>query len=391
MPRRLLNDDLHSDSDRRRYAGHGVRQIFSRNPDVTIHRRVAAAAFFAVLCLAASMSTAARADGTAVLDASFRVQNTNTSGVPCPSDNAGYTVHGHLVGPQSVLAGPAPRAVTVYLGGEDAGEWNWRLTAIPGYDWPADMAELGHVSLTIDMLGYGASGHPDGEQSCWGSQADVAHQIITQLRKGTYAVSRGVPVRFQKIVLAGHDAGGAIAEIEAYSYKDTDGHIDGLALVTYADQGFTPLLMERFARAGTVCASGGEPAYPGGPGGYYYMERPDEYEPDLFYDAEPAVIDAVIRLRERNPCGGIQWATPAVTINPVRDAEIKPPVLLVIGREDKMWTQEGWALQKGHFSGSSDVTAVSIRRTGHYPMFERTLPQFRKIFANWLTEHDLGG
>src|SRR6266516_3538018 len=132
MTKRLLNDDLHSNSDRRPYTGHGVRQIFSRNPDVTTHRlrRAATAAFFAVLCLAASVSTAARADGTAVLDASFRVQNTNTSGVPCPSDNAGYTVRGHIVGPQSVLAGPAPRVVTVYLSGDDAGEWNWRLTAI---------------------------------------------------------------------------------------------------------------------------------------------------------------------------------------------------------------------------------------------------------------------
>src|SRR4051794_22281746 len=83
-------------------------------------RRTAAAAFLAVLCLAAFASTAARADGIVVRDVSFRVQNTNTSGVRCPSDNAAYTVRGHLVGPQSVLAGPAPRVVTVYLTGEDA-------------------------------------------------------------------------------------------------------------------------------------------------------------------------------------------------------------------------------------------------------------------------------
>jgi hypothetical protein len=364
-----------------------IRRLLSCDHLLNRLRRAATAALLAVLCLLALASTAARADGTVVREVSFHVQNTNTSGVRCPSDNADYTVHGHLVGPQSVLAGPGPRAVTLYLGGEDGGEWNWRMTAVPGYDWPADMARLGYVSLTIDMLGYGASGHPDGEQSCWGSQADVAHQIITQLRGPSYTVDRGAPVQFTKIALAGHDAGGAIAEIEAYSYKD----INGLALVTYADQGFTPLLMERLARAGTVCAAGGEPSYPGGPPGYYYMERPDEYQPDLFYDADPAVIDAVIRLRERNPCGGIQWATPAVTINTVRDAEIKPPVLLVIGGEDKIWTQEGWALQQGHFSGSSDVTARSIPGTGHYPMFEQTLPQFREIFANWLAGHHLGG
>src|SRR5712691_553127 len=191
MTRRLLSDDhLRSDADRGR-----MRKVISRNPDVTMYwlRRAATAGIFAVLCLAASANTAARADGTVVLDASFRVQNTNTSGVPCPSDNAAYTVHGHLVGPQSVFAGPAPRVVTVYLTGEDAGEWNWRLTAVPGYDWPAQMARLGHVSLTIDMLGYGASGHPEGEQSCWGSQADVAHQIITQLRAPSYTVDRGAP------------------------------------------------------------------------------------------------------------------------------------------------------------------------------------------------------
>src|SRR5439155_20291952 len=100
--------------------------------DFTIHRlrRAAIAAFFAVLCLLALASTAARADATVVREVSFHVQNTNTSGVPCPSDNADYTVRGHLVGPQSVLAGPEPRAVTLYLGGERAGERNWRLTAV---------------------------------------------------------------------------------------------------------------------------------------------------------------------------------------------------------------------------------------------------------------------
>ena len=90
MTRRLFNDDY-----------------------FTIHRvrRAITAAFFAVLFLLASVSTAARADGTVVLNASFHVKNTNTSGVSCPSDNAGYTVRGHLVGPQSVLAGPEPFGV----------------------------------------------------------------------------------------------------------------------------------------------------------------------------------------------------------------------------------------------------------------------------------------
>jgi hypothetical protein len=66
----------------------------------------------------------------------------------------------------------------------------------------------------------------------------------------------------------------------------------------------------------------------------------------------------------------------------------------VIGGEDKIWTQDGWARQQGHFSGSSDVTAVSIPGTGHYPMFERTVNRkngLRAIFSKWLTRHKLGG
>src|SRR2546429_9737024 len=96
MTRQLLNDDLHSDSDR-----HRMRKICKQNPNVTIHRlrRAATAAFFAVLCLLALASTAARADGTVGGEGSFHVQNTNTSRGPCPRDNARYNLHGPLLRP----------------------------------------------------------------------------------------------------------------------------------------------------------------------------------------------------------------------------------------------------------------------------------------------------
>src|SRR3954467_372395 len=153
----------------------------------------------------------------------FQVQNTNTSQVPCQSDGASYVVRGHLTGPRSASA------VTLYYEGYDSGEWNWRFRRVPGYDYAADMAERGHASVTIDQVGYGASGHPFGLATCFGAQADIAHQIIGQLR------GRG----FRKVVLAGHDIGGGIAEIEAYSYHD----VDALMLFTWQDQGPTPYLL----------------------------------------------------------------------------------------------------------------------------------------------------
>src|ERR1700759_1467907 len=70
----------------------------------------------------------------------FRVQNTNTSQVPCQSDGATYVVRGHLTGPRSA------RTVTLSYEGFDSGEWNWRFRRVPGYDYAADMATRGHGS-----------------------------------------------------------------------------------------------------------------------------------------------------------------------------------------------------------------------------------------------------
>jgi hypothetical protein len=96
----------------------------------------------------------------------FQVKNTNTSQAPCTSglpDGSTYTIRGHISGPAAALRAGAGRAitpVTLYLFGYEAGEWNWDLKGVAGYDYAAEMANRGHVSLTIDELGYGASGHP---------------------------------------------------------------------------------------------------------------------------------------------------------------------------------------------------------------------------------------
>jgi pimeloyl-ACP methyl ester carboxylesterase len=152
------------------------------------------------------------------------------------------------------------------------------------------------------------------------------------------------------------------------------------------------LIVERSIRAGfTVCTEGGENAYPGGPGGYFYMERPDEYRPDLFYNFDPAVLAAYLRLRERNPCGYEPTTLAAIGIDLARLGEVHVPVLLAIGAQDKIWTQDGWAQQRGHFTGTSDVTAASLADTGHYVMLERTAPQLRALVAGWLARRGFGG
>jgi pimeloyl-ACP methyl ester carboxylesterase len=330
-----------------------------------------------IALLAAGLAPAAATASSTIVDepVAFRVQNTNTSQVPCQSDGASYVVRGHLTGP------PSARAVTLYYEGFDSGEWNWRFRLVPGYDYAADLARRGHASVTIDQVGYGASGHPFGLATCFGAQADIAHQIISQLRE------RG----FQKVVLAGHDIGGGIAEIEAYSYHD----VDALMLFTWQDQGQTPYLYRTVADANARCAAGGEPAYDGGPGGYVYFPQLEDW-PMLMPNSEPAVVAGAAASRLRNPCGLVSGAAPAVFFNGAPSqtrrglSTIAVPVLLVLGALDPVFTRDGFEQQAAHFSGSRDVTSVLMDGTGHFEMLDRNAPRFRALVADWLRSRRLG-
>jgi pimeloyl-ACP methyl ester carboxylesterase len=148
----------------------------------------------------ASVATAASSPSKVVKRAiTFQVRNVDRSALVCPSDGAAYDVKGHLVGPESHVGAGASdghRSATLYLHGFSFGEFFWSFGAVPRYDYAAAMARAGHVSVVIDRLGYGSSGHPEGNQTCLGAQADVAHQIIGELRSGDYALEGGEPLRF---------------------------------------------------------------------------------------------------------------------------------------------------------------------------------------------------
>src|SRR4051794_25529485 len=322
-----------------------------------------------IALLAAGLSAPPAAASSDIVDeaVAFRVQNTDTSQVPCQSDGASYVVRGHLTGPRSA------RAVTLYYEGFESGEWNWRFRRVPGYDYAAELAKLGHASVTIDQVGYGASGHPEGWLTCFGAQADIAHQIVEQLRR------RG----FQKVVLAGHDIGGAMAEIEAYSYHD----VDGLMLFTWQDQGQTPYLLQTFADANARCAAAGDPAY-------VYFPHLEDW-PLLMPNSEPAVVAGAVASRLPNPCGLVSGGPGAVFFNGAPSqtgrglSTIDVPVLLVLGALDPVFTRDGFEQQAGHFSGSPDVTSVLMDGTGHFEMLDRNARSFRALVARWLRSRHL--
>jgi hypothetical protein len=337
----------------------------------------------------------------AEIPVSFDVVNMNRSAVPCPADGSSHIVRGHLVGPRWDLIGPADRerVITVLLTGFDEGEWTWRFTEVPGYDHPLEMAKLGHVSLSLDMLGFGASGHPNGHLVCWGSQADVLHQIIEQLRSGSYRVHDDTlgPPSFSTVLVSARDTGPYPAIINAYTWP---GDIDGLSSHLLAHQGFTPFILEIFARRLAGCALGGQNPDdapddpddltddPSRGGGYLFVgPRNEEFRRVFFHRArsDPAVIEAVLRLRNRNPCGHITSTNATIRMDLARMRQIQIPILLVYpGPSDPDITRDGQEREAANY-GTDDVTTAWLD-SSHFPELEGCAPHLRTLYARWVHE-----
>jgi pimeloyl-ACP methyl ester carboxylesterase len=310
------------------------------------------------------------------LPVAFQVTNTDTSFLLCPSNGATYTVRGHITGPRAALASGSAKSITMYLSGYESAEWTWDLKGVRGYDYAVEMARRGQVSLTLDELGYGASGHPaNGNETCQGAEADITHQIVQKLRHGAYTLGARPGIEFSNVILAGHDIGGEVAEIEAYSYED----INGLMLVTYADQGQTPYIIERATvAANDWCTTSSS--------GYVHYVSEQEFRTLLFYNPDPRVLDATTALREVNPCGIIRSTPQGVFLDRANVSRIRVPVLIVFGdKETLVWTRQGEEEQQGDFTGSNDKSTVFIPDARHFPMFERTVPQFYAVMSQWLS------
>jgi pimeloyl-ACP methyl ester carboxylesterase len=314
----------------------------------------------------------------AVLDVPvvFHVRNTNTSKVPCAADGAAYDVRGHLVGPTARLARGPAGGVTLYAHGLGYGEFFWHDTSLPDYDYATHLAaDYGQVSVTIDRLGYGASGRPDGNQVCYGSEADWLHQIVEQLRHGTYDLGGTTPPVFSKVALIGHSAGGFMVEAEAESYHD----VDALGLAGFANTGASPLTILTFAGTQGACLLSPLPHNYA-----YFGATAQDFRAGHIYNAEPAVADSVVARRAPDPCMDTGSAAQAIVIDLLTANSIRVPTLMVHGSNDALFPPPAGAEEQLLFLGNPDVTQVTLAGTGHAMTFGRTAPEFRATVGKWL-------
>jgi pimeloyl-ACP methyl ester carboxylesterase len=325
----------------------------------------------------ARRSTKPRATNNAVVSipVSFPVVNVNDTPVVCHSDGKAYTIRGHIVATRAALA--HPDAATLYLHAVTQDESYWNFTAIPGYDYAAQQAVNGQISVTINRLGYGDSGKPPGLGSCFGSQATTAHQVVQELLHGNYQ-SDGASPAFQKVFLAGHSAGGLVATIESYSFRDIAGLID----FGWADGAVSPFLVQEVAYTETRCAESalGMYSYPGAPPNY--VPFGDGAAGILFYSATAAVRAAAPR--DPDPCGDLLSFPAAIAADYVGVSTVKVPVLLIAGGDDELFPPPALQLQALRYISSPSVTYKQLPDTGHGFNYEATHLQTVAIVNNWL-------
>jgi pimeloyl-ACP methyl ester carboxylesterase len=235
--------------------------------------------------------------------------------------------------------------------------------------------------VTVDRLGYGASDKPaSGKVTCIGSQADIAHQIVGQLKAGTYTVTGGQARKFRRVGLAGHSAAGQIAITEAYSYRD----LRALVVVGFSFSNL-PRGNDEFGFQRIACDKGGDPV----PGltDYALFGRTDAgFRSTMFRSAPKAVQDAAVKLHYPDPCGDNYSLIDTIQRQAANVGKVKAPVLVVCGANDVLYAPFGCEAQAERFSRGS---ALILRNTGHGVPLERSAPAFRKRLSRFLRRYGL--
>jgi pimeloyl-ACP methyl ester carboxylesterase len=332
-----------------------------------------------VALLAALLCGTAEAKSVKVssLPVAFTVKNTNTAIAPCTPDGATYTVRGHVTGPKGFKRG----GVTLYLHGLGLGEWLWNFQPVKSYNFVRGMARAGHVSVSVDRLGYGASDKPtSGKATCIGSQADIAHQIVGQLKAGTYAVTGGTARRYKRVAIAGHSAAGQIAITEAYSYRD----LRALVVVAFSYSNL-PRGNDEFGFERIACDKGGDP-FPGLTDYAFFGRTEAGFRSTMFRSAPKAVQDAAVKLHYPDPCGDNYSLIDTIQRQAANVGKVKVPVLVACGRNDVLYADFGCEAQADRFSKGR---ALILSNTAHGMPLERSAKTFRKRLSRFLRRYGL--
>lgn len=145
-------------------------------------------------------------------EVSFIVDHPGRPGSRCRIRGALY------LPPHSTCAG-----VQLALHGFSYGAWLWDLPGRADYSYARYLASRGWPVVAVDLPGCGGSDRPDGHTLTLDALSGMAGEVARQLRAGSYQ-GEATPA-FERVVLAGHSAGGEVAGMAAGRFGGVDGLI----------------------------------------------------------------------------------------------------------------------------------------------------------------------
>jgi len=230
----------------------------------------------------------------------------------------------------------------------------------PGYSVARKIAEAGYAVFAVDRLGYGESKLASGYRVTHEGYADMAHQMVEQLR------AQG----FQHVVLAGHSAGAGTTELEAGLY----GAVDAIMALGWHHRPSNQLGQDFFT-------------------GDYLRAAEDDYEyflgtpahrAEMFYTAtaSPAVVEADTAAAVETPSGEIF----SIGKQPSRlvVGQIKVPVFLQFGDSDRLFEVEYAKMHAEEFRSSVSVTVDVVPDAGHTFMLTKNGRAGTDRMVSWL-------
>ena len=324
--------------------------------------------------LAVPTPAVAETGSTAEVDVSFTVRNSNRSPVPCPADGRTYSVRGTLIGPADALDAATTHRVNVLVHDITTGGWFWRMPGHPEVDYAGRLADAGEVSLVIDRLGYDASPVARGTSPCLGSQADVLHQVVQQVRAGR----PGIP-KPDDVIVHGHSVGAAIAQAEASRWKD----VDGLVLMSWSDGGVSPRAITESALQHSACLVGG--GRDGAPRGYaWYARTQSDFRSIHFATAAAGVQADAAAMRNPDPCGDALSLAQLVLLGNVLTRTIDVPVLLLYGGRDVLNRPDAASSQRAAYAPGASITVHTDSAAGGALPLEAGATDLRARVRDWL-------
>ena len=273
-----------------------------------------------------------------------------------------FTVENPQEGVERTIVGnrydPACKASTVVLLQHGLSyhkeAWNWF-----GYSVAQALTRAGYAVVAIDRLGYGESPIDNGYDVTFEAYADMAHQIVGQLRS-----------EFTHVVVGGHSAGAGVTEYAQGLY----GSADAILALAWHHRPSDHLGFEFITGDSTRALQDD----------YEYFWGTPEHRAEMFYepDADPAVVEADTKAANFVPSGEIL----SISKQPSRYAvaNVKVPVFLQFGEKDRLFEPQYADLHAAEFASSPSVTVDIVPGAGHTFMLAPQGPAATDRMVDWL-------